>query len=138
MNLEFYMKHGQTTGLQPGRESKYGLASPHELLTYPPIKFGWKRLANRYVDRYRTEKIKSENELYPSLQYMSTSSYACGKQYPLVVQRVRNQQEIPRVRLKLKVVTGTYILQVNRSSFNKKRIYPLCLLCQEGRETFLP
>ena len=65
---------------------------------------------------------------------MSTSSYACGKQQPLV-QRLRNHQEIPRVRLKLKVVTRTYILQVNRSSFNQNRTDPVCFLCQEGSKT---
>lgn len=34
--------------------------------------------------------------------------------------------------LKLKVVNGTYILKVNRSSFNQNRIDPTCLMCENG------
>ena len=112
----------------------YGLNDPYDLLVNPPTKFGWKRLVNHYVDQYWVDKIRFESTLYPSLLYLSTSHYACGKRHPLV-QELRNQQEIPRVRLKLKVVTGTYILQVNRSSFNQNRIDPTCLLCGEGEET---
>ena len=112
----------------------YGLNDPYELLVNPPTKFGWKRLVNQHVDQYWVDKIRFESTLYPSLLYLSTAPYACGKRHPLV-QELRNQQEIPRVRLKLKVVTGTYILQVNRSSFNQNRIDPTCLLCGEGEET---
>ena len=37
-----------------------------------------------------------------------------------------------RIRIKLKLVTGTHILQVNRSSFNRYRIDPNRLLCDDG------
>ena len=100
---------------------------PYELLVNPPTKFGWKRHVNQHVDQHWIDKIRLESTLYPSLLYLSTYAYACGKRHPLV-QELRNQQEIPRVRLKLKVVTGTYILQVNRSSFNQYRIDPTSLV----------
>ena len=35
----------------------------------------------------------------------------------------------------LKIVTGTYILQSNRASFNQNEIDPICLLCKTGAET---
>ena len=65
------------------------------------------------------------------LKHFRLISFTCGRRHPLL-QDVRNQQEIPRIRLKLKVVTGTYILQVNRSSFNQNRIDPTCLMCRNG------
>ena len=37
--------------------------------------------------------------------------------------------------LHLKIVTGTYILQSNRSSFNQNEVDPTCLLCKTGAET---
>ena len=37
--------------------------------------------------------------------------------------------------MKLKRVTGTYILQVNRSAFNQNEIDPTCLICKEEPET---
>ena len=35
----------------------------------------------------------------------------------------------------LKIVTGTYILQTNRHSFNQNQVDPLCLLCKGANET---
>ena len=37
--------------------------------------------------------------------------------------------------MKLKLVTGTYILQVNRSAFNQDEIDTTCLMCKEEPET---
>ena len=112
---------------------KYGLTDPIEMLYKPIAKLAWKRSVNQHVDRYWVEKIKFESTLYPSRRFLSSSTYTCGRRHPLL-QDVRNQQEIPRIRLKLKVVTGTYILQVNRSSFNQNRIDPTCLMCGNGDE----
>ena len=112
---------------------KYGLSDPFDMLFKPIAKLTWKRIVNQHVDQYWEDKIKFESTLYPSLRFLSTSTYTCGRRHPLL-QDVRNQQEIPRVRLKLKLVTGTYILQVNRSSFNQNRIDPTCLLCGNGDE----
>ena len=103
------------------------------MLYKPVAKLAWKRSVNQHVDRYWVEKIKFESTLYPSLRFLSSSTYTCGRRHPLL-QDVRNQQEIPRIRLKLKVVTGTSILQVNRSSFNQNRIEPTCLMCGNGDE----
>ena len=42
---------------------------------------------------------------------------------------------VPKVIVKTKLLTGTYILQVNRAAFNQNEASPLCLLCQENNET---
>ena len=112
---------------------KYGLTDLIEMLYKPIAKLAWKQSLNQHVDRYWVEKIKFESTLYPSLRFVSSSTYICGRRHPLL-QDVWNQQEIPRIRLKLKVVTGTYILLVNRSSFNQNRIDPTCLICGNGDE----
>ena len=43
--------------------------------------------------------------------------------------------DIPSIHVKLKLVTGTFILQVNRSAFNQNEIDPTCLMCKEEPET---
>ena len=35
----------------------------------------------------------------------------------------------------LNIVTGTYILQSNKASFNQHEVDPTCLLCKTGAET---
>lgn len=37
--------------------------------------------------------------------------------------------------VKLKLVTGTYILQVNRVAFNQNQIDPTCMMCNQEPET---
>ena len=39
------------------------------------------------------------------------------------------------MRIRLKIATGTYILQANRASFNRSQLNPICLLCGNGEET---
>ena len=39
-----------------------------------------------------------------------------------------------RVRLKLKLASGCYILQSSRATFNKNEVNPTCLLCGEEDE----
>ena len=46
-----------------------------------------------------------------------------------------NLREVPRLAVHLKIVTGTYILQSNRASFNQNEVDPTCLLCKTGAET---
>ena len=56
------------------------------------------------------------------------------KKHPLI-QNVRGQRDIPRVRTRLKLMTGTYILQSNRVAFNQAPVDPTCMLCEQDPET---
>jgi hypothetical protein len=44
-------------------------------------------------------------------------------------------RDIIRIPIRLKIATGTYILQANRASFNRSQLNPICLLCENGEET---
>ena len=84
---------------------KYGLSDPFVMLFKPIVKLTWKRIVNQHVDQYWEDNIKFESTLYPSLRFLSTSTNTCGRRHPLL-QDVRNQQEILRVRLKLNWLRG--------------------------------
>ena len=43
--------------------------------------------------------------------------------------------EITHIAVKLKILTGTYILQSNRAAFNKHQVDPTCVLCGQSSET---
>ena len=72
--------------------------------------------------------------LYSSLKYLYVDHYFPGKKHPCI-QAVSGTRDVPRVSVKAKLLTGTYILQVNRVAFNQNEVSPLCLLCQENDET---
>ena len=46
-----------------------------------------------------------------------------------------NLGEVPRIAVHLKIVTGTYILQSNKASFNQNGVDPTRLLCKTCAET---
>ena len=46
------------------------------------------------------------------------------------LQEAKGVNDVPRIHTKIKVLTSTYVLQVNRASFNQNQIIPVCLLCK--------
>ena len=44
-------------------------------------------------------------------------------------------KDVHRIHTKVKILTGSYILQFNRASFNQNQVSPTCLLCKEEEET---
>ena len=69
--------------------------------------------------------MKSRALVYTTLEYLTVDEYYTGNKHWLL-QHSGTAREIHTVHLKLKIVTGTYILQVNRSTFNQNEIDPTC------------
>ena len=46
-----------------------------------------------------------------------------------------NAREVHRIHTKLKLATGTYILQTNRASLNQNKVDPTCMLRKNGEES---
>ena len=113
---------------------KYNLPDPYDLLRDPPTKFHWRRIVNKHVNSHWESSIKENAVLYSSLRFLNVSGFACGKRHPLL-RTLGNIREVPRISTKLKLVTGTYILQTNRATFNQNCVDPVCLLCHQENET---
>ncbi len=113
---------------------KYELPEPLDLLDNPVEKAKWKSQVNKAVNNYWTDKIKHSSTLYPSLKYLNVDRYRHGATHQLVT-TIKNAAEIPRINTKMKIATGTYILQVNRASFNQNTTNPECMLCKSSDET---
>ena len=113
---------------------KYNLPDPYDLLRDPPTKFHWGRIVNKHVNSHWESSIKENAVLYSSLRFLNVSGFACGKRHPLL-RTLGNIREVPRISTKLKLVTGTYILQSNRATFNQNCVDPVCLLCHQENET---
>ena len=113
---------------------RYKLPRSWELLNNPPSKLKWKKIVKQHVDAYWMDQIKYRARLYSSLRYLHVEDYQPGKRHPSI-QYVNGMRDALRVNTKMKLVTGTYILQSNRSAFNQNELSPLCLLCREADET---
>ena len=87
----------------------------------------------RQIDQYWSERISAKQRCIPA-KYLHVDDYYPGKKHPSI-QSINGVRDVPRVYVKAKVFTGTYILQVNRVAFNQNEISPTCLLCGEEDET---
>ena len=112
---------------------KYGLPDCLEILNNPPTNVVWKRTVREAVNKYWVAILKSQADLYSSLQWLSTGIYRPGVCHPLVTSV--DLREVPRIAVKLKTVTGTYFLQTTRAVFNQNTVNPTCLACNREEET---
>lgn len=113
---------------------KYSLPEGQSLLDDPPTKTKWKAIVNRCVNSYWCSRLKERASLYPSLQYLNAEDYVPGKKHWLI-QHTREVRDITRLKTKLKLVTGSYILQINRACFNQNQVDPTCMICHNDEET---
>lgn len=89
---------------------------------------------NEYVNTHWEKQVRESAVLYSSLRFLNVSEFSCGKRHPLL-RSLGNIREVPRISIKLKLVTGTYIFQTNRATFNQNQVNPVCLLCHQENET---
>ena len=89
---------------------------------------------NKTVCTYWAGRIQSIAPLYPSLKWLTFDVTEWPKRHSLL-EFSGDLREVLRIAVHLKIVTGTYILQTNRHSFNQNKEDPLCLLCKGANET---
>ena len=116
---------------------KYDLPDPLDVLSDPPSRYAWKRQIHVKINNYWKDRLIKQAELYSSLQHLSITLYNPGKVHPLL--RIGQDQDpvrqANRMAVKLKLVTGTYMLQSTRSAFNNIQVDPVCVLCKTSDET---
>jgi hypothetical protein len=114
--------------------AKYELGSVFTYLDYPLTKDCWKRNVHVVIEENWRKAIESQANLYSSLKYMNCV-YTPGKSHPILRVPCSSSREAKRLPPRLRVLTGTFILQVNRARFNQNQIDTLCPLCREEDET---
>ena len=113
---------------------RYGLPDCTEILEKPRSKRSWKATVEAAINSYWNNRLQSVVPLYPSLKWLTWTKKPNRTLHPLIMS-AGNLPEVPRIAVHLKIVTGTYILQSNRASFNQNEVDPTCLLCKTGAET---
>ena len=86
------------------------------------------------LTKYWEKRLVREASLYPSLRYLNLKQFAIGKPHTIIRYNTTYRSDEIKCRTKLHLITGTYILQAQRSKFNHLEVNPLCLLCKENPE----
>ena len=66
---------------------------------------------------------------------MSCENLEKGTLHPILKINCKSKGDIHRLPIKLKLLTGAYILQSNRIHIDKNELSALCLLCEKDGET---
>ena len=93
----------------------------------------WKSLIKRHIDEYvRTQWL---HEPKFSLKYLNIQSLHVGEIHQSLRTLPNDVRTVKRAYPKLRLLTGTYILQENRAKFNQYKIDDTCTLCRANAET---
>lgn len=114
---------------------KYSLPTSTDLLKSQLTNSEWKRQFSKSVDSYWVKRLIFETTLYPSLKFLNTKKFQPGKCHQLLKVTSGSDREATRLPVKLKIATGTYILQSNRATFNQNPVKATCLLCNNQDES---
>ena len=93
----------------------------------------WKSLIKRHIDEYvRTQWL---HEPKSSLKYLNIQFLHVGEIHQSLRTLPNDVRTVKRAYPKLRLLTGTYILQENRAKFNQYTIDDTCTLCRANAET---
>jgi hypothetical protein len=112
---------------------KYDLPSIFSLLDNPIPLPQWKKSVKQATTSYWNAKLETEASRKPTLRYLNTEPCTIGKLHPIWQSTDRHPEDIKRVTVKLKLLTGTYQLQtVIARNTGVTSICQLC--CQEPED----
>ena len=114
---------------------KYDLLEAVWYLDNPVKKSIWTALIKKTVFKYWSKSITDMTPLYSGLQYLSYENFSSGKTHPIFKIDCHSPLDIARLPVKLKLLTGSYILQSKRIKMYKSESDPRCLLCKREAES---
>ena len=93
----------------------------------------WRVLVKKHIDFYVEAEWARESKV--SLQWLNVQSLKVGQTRQVWKVIPHNVRTVKRAYPKLRLLTGTYILQENRARFNQYTVRDCCLLSGAGAET---
>jgi hypothetical protein len=93
-------------------------------------------MTSKKIKEYWTNKINNSVSNYKSLEFL-TEGINIGKVHHMLTTTSANARDICRLPSRIKIATGTYILQSKRTAFNSYKVDPKCRLCSQKEETVI-
>jgi hypothetical protein len=115
--------------------NKYNLPSIYDVIKDCPVKSRWKQMVDNAVKSYWTDWLTSEAKSKSSMAYINITNLQVGKPHQIWTTLSTNPRDVKQAAIKVRLLTGTYVLQSNRARFNQHEVTSTCLLCEEEAET---
>ncbi len=112
---------------------KYHLPSIYTLMDCIKSMDAWKTTLKKSINGYVTS-IWQQDVQKGSLKFLNTGSLSIGKVHHCWSTVPHTVREVKRAITKVRLLSGTYILQTNRAKFNQYEVTDTCMLCGDGAE----
>ena len=86
-----------------------------------------------HMNIYFAVNIQNQTKIFKSLQHLGCL-FRIGQCHSIAKTCTANRRDISRIPLRLKIATGSYILQTKRGVFKKDNGNATCKLCKEMRK----
>ena len=116
---------------------KYNLPSPQVLEEQVPSKDKWKNTVYSAVHKYWNEALIEDCMGKSTIYGCNFHILSIGKQHTIWKSLACNTRDVRRGAVKVRLLTGTYIVQSTVSRFNQYQVDPTCLLCRSAPEDYL-
>lgn len=110
---------------------KYQLPNFLEIISSKVEKCQWKENVKKAVFQFWKKHIETEAQEKSTLQYLNPLFN--GKAHSIWTSTTHDSRDVKRANVKVKMLTGTYILQATKAAFNQTQI-TTCPLCNEAEE----
>lgn len=114
---------------------KYDMNEAVYYLNNPQRKTIWTAMVKKTIYKSWANSLVAMVPLYKGLNFITTNNLELGKPHPLLKTNCHSGRDNARLTVKLKLLTGSYILQSKRIKMYKNEIDPTCLLCKNEEET---
>ena len=113
---------------------KYNMLEAWWYLDNAPKKAIQTTAVKRKIHEHWSKPIVESIPYYNGLRYLSCDNLEKGKLHPILKINYSSKGDLHRLPTKLKLLTGSYILQSNRIKMFKNEANILCLLCSKENE----
>ena len=113
---------------------KYKLPNIYNLKHSTKSKDALKEKIKHKVDNYVHQSWVEEGNSKSTLAYLNLHDCFVGKVHSCWKSVSHNTRDVRRAIIKVKILTGTYILQYNKAKFNQYDVSPICCLCEAAEE----
>ena len=111
----------------------YGLQSIQELMQNLPSKLQWKKQINLVIQDKWTSKLQEEMQGKSTLVFCNTESLKIRQAHMIWDSIPPIAYEVKKAKIKVRLLTGTYLLQSDIQKFNNEQPQK-CVLCQLEQE----
>ena len=113
---------------------KYKLPPVHLIQQKFPTKERWKVVIKQQVFNLWKKLLTEELSLKSSLNYMCKESIKIGQCHPVWNLQIKRRHDVRKSIIKVRIITGTFILQCHKNKFTPFQVSALCPLCETDME----